>query len=777
MLRRFGRFGAIVALTLGACGGDAGSRTDTLNAMPEADADAANSDAWTAPDANDDPGPIPDSTPSEPDTAPADGAFADTTEDATDTRVRPEVVEALDVSLGDAGVGPDATEPGPDTTDAVTPDPAARLPVKSDEADYYDETATTDSPGAGRAPAPTLPGSGPWWRLTWADEFNGPQAGEDPACYTRAPQCLPRSGWGPVDCPPAAAPQLAQLNKCNWSVYDFYNYMNGQEEDGRNVNAFDWSEVRVADGQLILSARSQGSGHSDCGRKWDDPAYAPYGNFTTDCAFISGGVESKPYDDPWNGTDQGQGDVRGFDQAFGRFEVRGRLSSGPGSWPAFWLLPSVGAGQGWPGDGEIDVMENWSHNAHDSVGTFHDGDEATGMHFWDGHHWSAKNEDAYPQGDRKATFQTDWHTWAVEWDPDELRFYVDKWLIGVTWNGKPVERRRVEYTAGVPDYAFFWILNLSIAPELGNWFENLFGDYRPDPDDFARQELRVDHVRVFAECRTPEDFCPWGGTLVTSDGVPRCDLGEAPADAWTEGGRVYTRSLRRCLDGGTDGVCTLWDLPDEARPVIAQGRITSRSACAESTLQETCANPCAGEGTFDGYGCLLGVAPNELIADLEDGAFYYRRTWVGGLFSDPDCLPEHPLVDGKGCHFADLPAGRSGFVTNEDDAGKFYLEPVCSPTFNLPNCATPCPHGGTFDGLGCRLRRAPSGTTPFVYEGNLYYGALSTDPAEACWKGGSFDGANCWLAPAPAPGVSVLGDAFYLPSACPMVPWALADGR
>ncbi len=349
----------------------------------------------------------------EADTGASTDADSRDTRDIIDLEIQRDTVEDRDTAAPDSN-----TVTGP-----LPPDnPDAPLPSKSGESDYYDETVTVETPGAGLAPTPALPGSGPWWRLSWADEFNGPQPGEDPTCYSRKPQCMPRVSWGPTDCPAEAAPQLANLNKCNWSVYNFYNYMNGPESEGRNVNAFDWSEVRVAEGTLTLGARSEGSDRTDCGRLFDDPHYAPYGNHTTDCAFISGGIESRPFDNPWNGTDFGDGDVRGFDQTFGRFEVHGKLSYGPGTWPAYWLLPSVDNGEGWPGSGEIDVMENWSHNAHDSVGTFHDGDIATGMHFWDGHHWSAKNRSAYPQDGRADTFHNDWHVWAVEWDEDERRF-------------------------------------------------------------------------------------------------------------------------------------------------------------------------------------------------------------------------------------------------------------------------------------------------------------------------------------------------------------------
>lgn len=41
---------------------------------------------------------------------------------------------------------------------------------------------------------------------------------------------------------------------------------------------------------------------------------------------------------------------------FGRFEMRAKLPSGPGIWPAFWTCGNVGK---WPENGEIDIMEMW----------------------------------------------------------------------------------------------------------------------------------------------------------------------------------------------------------------------------------------------------------------------------------------------------------------------------------------------------------------------------------------------------------------------------------
>lgn len=47
-----------------------------------------------------------------------------------------------------------------------------------------------------------------------------------------------------------------------------------------------------------------------------------------------------------------------FNFKYGKLEVRAKLPQGQGSWPAIWLLPESKSYGGWPGSGEIDVMEH-----------------------------------------------------------------------------------------------------------------------------------------------------------------------------------------------------------------------------------------------------------------------------------------------------------------------------------------------------------------------------------------------------------------------------------
>src|SRR4029077_4837268 len=49
---------------------------------------------------------------------------------------------------------------------------------------------------------------------------------------------------------------------------------------------------------------------------------------------------------------------RKFQQSYGRFEARIQIPRGQGIWPAFWMLGEDIESKGWPGCGEIDIMEN-----------------------------------------------------------------------------------------------------------------------------------------------------------------------------------------------------------------------------------------------------------------------------------------------------------------------------------------------------------------------------------------------------------------------------------
>jgi beta-glucanase (GH16 family) len=160
-----------------------------------------------------------------------------------------------------------------------------------------------------------------------------------------------------------------------------------------------------------------------------------------------------------------------FTQKYGRFEARIKLPQGQGIWPAFWMLGDNIDQAGWPMCGEIDIMENIGKEPSTVHGTIHgpgySGDKGLGASY------------SLPNGGK---FADDYHLFAIEWDPDAIRWYVD---------GNLYETRTPSDAAGktwVFDHPFFIILNVAVG---GNWPGN------PDATTVFPQKLLVDYVRVY----------------------------------------------------------------------------------------------------------------------------------------------------------------------------------------------------------------------------------------------------------------------------------------
>jgi beta-glucanase (GH16 family) len=184
--------------------------------------------------------------------------------------------------------------------------------------------------------------------------------------------------------------------------------------------------------------------------------------YSPEAVSVKGGVLTlASLDKPQGGRKYTSGlvETRGkFARVFGRFEVRAKLPKGQGIWPAHWLMPDD---NGWPP--EIDIMEMLGHNPRKVYGS---------------NHWDT------PQGPRNEVtsfegpdFSAGWHTFAVEWEPDEIRWYVDGVLTHRTAKNVP---------KGPP---FRIILNTAVG---GNW------PRYPDKTTVFPQYHEIDYVRVWA---------------------------------------------------------------------------------------------------------------------------------------------------------------------------------------------------------------------------------------------------------------------------------------
>lgn len=158
---------------------------------------------------------------------------------------------------------------------------------------------------------------------------------------------------------------------------------------------------------------------------------------------------------------------------YGRFEMRARLPVGQGLWPAFWMLPADEAYGGWAASGEIDIMEYIGSKPEEVFGTLHYGAP------WPNNAFSG-NEYELPAG----TFHDDFHVFAIEWQPGEIRWYVD---------GVHFATQTEWFSTGGPypapfDQDFHLLLNLAVGGNLPG---------SPDATTEFPQELVVDYVRVY----------------------------------------------------------------------------------------------------------------------------------------------------------------------------------------------------------------------------------------------------------------------------------------
>jgi beta-glucanase (GH16 family) len=161
-----------------------------------------------------------------------------------------------------------------------------------------------------------------------------------------------------------------------------------------------------------------------------------------------------------------------FAQVYGRFEARIKIPYGQGLWPAFWMLGGDIASSGWPACGEIDIMENIGREPTNVHGTLHGPGYSGG---------SGIGAAYILPGGKK--FADDFHIFAVEWEPNVVRFYVDRILYKTT---TPADLPHG--TKWVFDHPFFIILNVAVG---GSWPGN------PDSTTVFPQTLQVDYVRVY----------------------------------------------------------------------------------------------------------------------------------------------------------------------------------------------------------------------------------------------------------------------------------------
>jgi beta-glucanase (GH16 family) len=156
---------------------------------------------------------------------------------------------------------------------------------------------------------------------------------------------------------------------------------------------------------------------------------------------------------------------------YGRIDIRAKVPTGKGIWPALWMLGNNIDQAGWPACGEMDIMELVGQEPNKVHGTLHWG-ATTNLH--------ASKEAGYTLA--SGTFDQQFHVFSMVWVKDQVQIYIDDILYNTITTAN----------TGGSNYPFnsnfFFIFNVAVG---GTW------PGPPDANTVFPQRMIVDYVRVF----------------------------------------------------------------------------------------------------------------------------------------------------------------------------------------------------------------------------------------------------------------------------------------
>ena len=201
---------------------------------------------------------------------------------------------------------------------------------------------------------------------------------------------------------------------------------------------------------------------------------------------------------------------------YGRFEAKIRVPKGKGFLPAFWMMPDDESYYGqWPKCGEIDIMEVMGHETNKLYGTIHYGEP----------HAMSQLEKVLEKGN----FADEFHVFAVEWEPGEIRWYCDgeNYHTANNWFTKRSGFGEVTYPAPF-DQPFYIILNVAVG---GSWvgYPDETTDFDPKKDD---AKMFVDYVKVYQKKEYNEDVEPPAKAPVVAKADSSGNLASINKDDW-----------------------------------------------------------------------------------------------------------------------------------------------------------------------------------------------------------------------------------------------------
>ncbi len=460
-------------------------------------------------------------------------------------------------------------------------------------------------------------------------------------------------------CPLALAILLALGSTA--PVYATYSLVWSDEFNGTSLDASNWTP-------------DIGTGCPDlCGWGNAELEYYRAENVT-----VSGGnLVLTSRDESYGGASFTSGKVHTRNKQFflyGRIEMRAKIPTGGGMWPAFWMMPQDDAYGGWAASGEIDIME--SANATTEVGG--------ALHFGGSFPENASTSSSYSLGG--PSFSGEFHIYAVEWEAETIRWYVDGVLFMTRFSSQ-------WYSDGAPgnplapfDQEFYIILNAAV----GGYYTGC-----TDPGCITAsfpQEYLIDYVRVYEEI---DNLAPEvaitapisGSTHPTGDITINATATDADGSVETV---EFYNGLTLLGEDTTPPYTFTWtSVPDGCYAIVAKA-IDDLAGEATDSVDITVGTGC-GQAPYPGSPFVLPTKIEAEDFDIGGEGIAYHDSYAGN--NGGQYRPAED-VDIEGC--ADVGGGHDvGWIT----AGEWMEYTVFAPTageYTIAARVSSLMTGGTF---------------------------------------------------------------------------------
>jgi len=169
------------------------------------------------------------------------------------------------------------------------------------------------------------------------------------------------------------------------------------------------------------------------------------------------------------------------DFMYGRFEIRAKIPTGSGAWPAIWTL---GNQDEWPNNGEIDIMEYYKEGILANA-CWGSSKRWTGV-------WDSSKTPMSHFTDQDPQWREKFHVWRMDWDHDNIKLYVDGELLNTielnkTNNQGFAGNYENPFRYQDDNFGHYILLNLALGGDNGGPIDN----------SLFPMEYKIDYVRVY----------------------------------------------------------------------------------------------------------------------------------------------------------------------------------------------------------------------------------------------------------------------------------------